>query len=198
MNTRAIVALVRNDLRLFFTDRRAVIVGVMVPIMLAAFFGYLFGGVGQGAGRSTGKVPIAVVDEDHSAVSRAITADLAADDMLDVVTLTRVDAAAQVKKGKRQVAAIFPRGFGEQSVAALFSGRDRPSVELLVDPSQAVAAQLARGLLAQYAMRDISREALSGASGGKVLDDYLARVKTAKDTPVRRELQRLLESAKQL
>jgi len=34
-------ALVRKDLRLFFNDRRAVVVGLLVPIVLASFFGYL-------------------------------------------------------------------------------------------------------------------------------------------------------------
>ena len=38
------LALVRKDLRLFFQDRRAVIVGLVVPIVCGSFFGYLFGG----------------------------------------------------------------------------------------------------------------------------------------------------------
>ena len=55
MNTTAIQALIRNDIRLYFTDRRAVIVGVLVPILIAAFFGYIFGGTGQsGSGRHHG------------------------------------------------------------------------------------------------------------------------------------------------
>ena len=45
------LALVRKDLRLFFGDRRAVVVGLIVPIVLASFFGYLFGGQG---GQQTG------------------------------------------------------------------------------------------------------------------------------------------------
>ena len=46
MNTTAIRVLIRNDIRLYFSDRRAVIVGVAVPILIAAFFGYIFGGTG--------------------------------------------------------------------------------------------------------------------------------------------------------
>jgi ABC-2 type transport system permease protein len=34
------LALVRKDLKLFFNDRRAVIVSMLVPIVLASFFGY--------------------------------------------------------------------------------------------------------------------------------------------------------------
>ena len=47
MKLTAIWALVRNDVRIYSTDRRAVIVGVFVPILIAAFFG--FGGIAAGA-----------------------------------------------------------------------------------------------------------------------------------------------------
>ena len=33
------MALVRKDLRLFFNDRKAVVVGLVAPIILASFFG---------------------------------------------------------------------------------------------------------------------------------------------------------------
>ena len=39
-----LIAMVRKDLELFFTDRRAVIVSFVVPIFIASFFGSLFGG----------------------------------------------------------------------------------------------------------------------------------------------------------
>jgi ABC-2 type transport system permease protein len=197
MNTRAILALVRNDLRLYFTDRRAVVIGVLVPILLAAFFGYIFAATGNGS-REAGKVAIALVDEDQSTVSRAIAADLAADSMLDVLPLTRAQASDQVLRGKRHAAAIFPPGFGEKSVSALFSGRDKPSVELLVDPSQAISGRLVEGLLMQYSMQVISREAFAGAMGRSAADDYLARLQAQPDTPDRRELMNLLDSVKRL
>ena len=66
------------------------IVGVLVPILIAAFFGYIFGGNGQS--EDQGKIPIAVVDEDQSTVSRAITADLTADRLLQVSVLDRAAA----------------------------------------------------------------------------------------------------------
>jgi len=66
MNFAAIRALVRNDVRIYITDRRAVIVGVLVPVLIAAFFGYVFGG--NDRSEEAGKIPIAVVDEDQSGV----------------------------------------------------------------------------------------------------------------------------------
>jgi ABC-2 type transport system permease protein len=90
MNGTAILALIRTDVRLYLSDRRAVLVGVLVPILIAAFFGYVFGGSGRS--EDAGKIPIAVVDEDQSTVSRAIAADLTADKLLQVTALARAAA----------------------------------------------------------------------------------------------------------
>ncbi|MEO6367586.1 MAG: ABC transporter permease, partial [Steroidobacteraceae bacterium] len=195
MNTTAVLALIRNDIRLYLMDRRAVIVGILIPICIAAFFGYVFGGNGN---QESGKLPVAVVDEDQSAVSRAIVADLGKDAMLQVVPLTRDVAREQVRKGKQNAAAIFPQGFGEQSVAALFSAQDKPKIELLVDPSQQLSARLVEGLLAQYSMKHISKEAFNGITGQKAMDGLLADLEGMEVTPERNDLKSLLQSARRL
>ena len=196
MNTAAIRALVRNDIRLYFSDRRSVIVGVLVPIFIAAFFGYVFGGTGHS--EDQGKIPIAIVDEDHSSVSRGITADLSADPLLQVSPLDRAAAREQVKSGKQNAAAIFPHGFGEQTTQSLFSGSNKPQVELLVDPSQNTGARVIEGLLAQYSMQEISKEAFSGAYGRKAIDSYLEQLDALEQTPVRADLRTLLNAARKL
>ncbi len=196
MSARAVAALIRNDLRLYRSDRRAVIVGILIPICIAAFFGYVFGGAGRQ--QETGKVPIAVVDEDQSAVTQAIVSDLSADSLLKVTPLAREVAREQVRKGTQNAAAVFPKGFGERSVNALFSGRDKPQVELLVDPSQAMSARLIQGLLAQYSMQQISKQAFSGEIGRRSVDDMLARLKAQPQTPQSSDLTTLLQSVQRL
>jgi ABC-2 type transport system permease protein len=196
MNGTAILALIRNDVRLYLADRRALVVGVLVPILIAAFFGYVFGGTGSNA--DAGKIPIAVVDEDQSAVSRAITADLTADKLLRVTTLDRAAAREQVKAGKQSAAAVFPKGFGEQTTKALFSGRDKPQVQMLVDPSQTIGARVIEGLLAQYSMQEISKEAFTGVSGRKAIDDVLGDLDRQDPTPTSADLKTLLQAARKL
>jgi ABC-2 type transport system permease protein len=196
MNRRAVIALVRNDLRLYLTDRRAVIVGMLIPICIAAFFGYVFDA--RTGSRDAGKVNIAVVDEDKSAVSTAIAKDLAGDAMLAVTTPARAEATEQVRKGRLVAAAILPAGFGERSVSAFFNGADKPQVELLVDPSQAMSARLVEGLLAQYAMQDISREAFGGLMGRRATDGFLAQLEAQPASPRRDELIALLRSVRNL
>jgi ABC-2 type transport system permease protein len=196
MNTNAIRVLIRNDIRLYFADRRAVIVGVVVPILIAAFFGYIFGGNGQSDNQ--GKITIAVVDEDQSSVSRAITGDLATDPLLQVSALDRAAAREQVKSGKQNAAAIFPQGFGEQSTKSLFTGANKPQVELLVDPSQTTGSRVITGLLAQYSMQEISKEAFTGSYGRKAIDSYLEQLDKLQQTPARTDLRTLLGAARRL
>jgi ABC-2 type transport system permease protein len=196
MNITVIFALVRNDIRLYFSDRRSVMVGVLVPILIAAFFGYIFGGTGRS--EDQGKIPIAIVDEDHSAVSRGIAADLTADPLLQVSALDRAAAREQVKSGKQSAAAVFPQGFGEQTTKSLFSGADKPQVELLVDPSQNTSARVIEGLLAQYSMQEISKEAFSGAYGRKAIDSYLEKLDRMEQTPLSADLKTLLNAARKL
>ena len=84
------LALVRKDLRLFFGDRRAVVVGLIVPILLASFFGYLFGG--QGGQQETSRMPVLVIDGDGSAISGAIITQLTNDKNLEVNPSTLEEA----------------------------------------------------------------------------------------------------------
>jgi ABC-2 type transport system permease protein len=164
MNATAIWALIRNDLRIFLTDRRAMIVGVLVPILIAAFFGYVFGGNGNA---EPGKIPIAIVDEDASEVSRAIAADLAQEPVVSVRNLERGEAQRQIRAGKIQVAAILPQGFAANAAGALYHDLERPQVEFLIDPSQSMSGRIVEGLLVRSAIREISRAASSGPNAAR-------------------------------
>ena len=67
-----LAALVKKDLQIFFTDRRAVVLTLAIPIAIASFFGSLFQGSGD---QEAARVPVAMVDQDGSAVKkRLITA----------------------------------------------------------------------------------------------------------------------------
>ena len=146
MNVPAIRALIRNDLRIYMTDRRAMIIGVLVPILIAVFFGYVFGGNGNA---EAGKIALIIVDEDQSEVSRAIAAGLAEEPLLSVQALDRSHAGQRVRAGKAQVAAILPKNFGAAATLAFLSGEMKPQLEFIVDPSQSMSRPVVEGLFAQ-------------------------------------------------
>lgn len=88
--TRAFIALVSKDLKLFFTDRRAVVMSLVAPIAIGSFFGYIFSGDGDRT--EIGRVQVLVVDEDRSPISQDLVAQLKADAALEVTLATPVEA----------------------------------------------------------------------------------------------------------
>ena len=154
----ALVALVRKDLILYFSNRRAVLVTVAAPIAIAAFFGTLFGNSND---KGPSQVPIAIVDRDGSALSKRVVADMNADKTFEVRPLDEPQAIDAVNRGKIRALVILPEKFGESAPRAMFGGRDKPHIEIRYDPSQAITLQVVQGLLAQHVMENVSRSAFS-------------------------------------
>src|ERR1700720_2356041 len=154
------LALVRKDLKLFFNDRKAVIVGLLVPIVLASFFGYMFGG--QSGKAETSKVPVLVIDQDGSDISRGLITQLGSDKNLDVKP-SALDAAREaVRKGKATVAIVIPKDFGKDAGRALFTAASKPQLDVLYDPSHNVELGMVKGILAGAVMQTVSKERFTG------------------------------------
>jgi ABC-2 type transport system permease protein len=151
----AVAAIVRKDLLLFFTDRRAVIMSFVAPIAIASFFGFVFSG---NKDRAASRVPVRVVDTDGSAISSAVARGLAGDASLIIEGGTVDEAREAVRAGKTTVAIVIPPGFGAAAEQAFFSGRAKPAVELLYDPSHAMELAMVRGVLTQHVMQAVSAE----------------------------------------
>ncbi|MFC6518643.1 ABC transporter permease [Undibacterium arcticum] len=146
----ALIALIRKDLILFLSNRRALLLSLLMPIMLGAFFGYLFGGSGATDG---GKIDVALVQLDDSAASRKIAAGLKSDKALNVLELSLAEAQDKVRKGKLNAAVVLPAGFGDAAKTAFFSGRNKPEIALYYDPSQNAVLAMLKGMLTQHVMQ---------------------------------------------
>src|SRR5262249_10351768 len=120
-------AMVRKDLRLFFVDRRALIMSFAAPIAIASFFGYALGGSGQ---TETSKIAVLAIDQDGSAVSREILHGLTTEKALDLKPATEQQAREAVRKGSATVAVAIPKGFQDRAGQALFAGGQKPEIPL--------------------------------------------------------------------
>jgi len=154
----ALIALIRKDLKLYLRDKRALMMHLLMPVVLAAFFGSLFGG---GPEANTSKVEVGLVLLDQSEVGKQIAAGLQADSALKVSLLDQAAAQAQVRKGKLPVAVVIPAGFGQSAADALFSGIDKPSLTVYYDPSQSTMLAMVKGLLTQQVMQASSAAAFN-------------------------------------
>jgi ABC-2 type transport system permease protein len=156
----ALKALIKKDLVLYFSNRRALVMSIAAPIVIAAFFGAVFGSGGEKPTR----VPIAVVDADGSALSRAVVASLQGDTTFEVQVLGEPEAVALAQKGKVRAAIVLPAGFGVKAPTTLMGGGEKAAVTLHYDPSQATALPMVRGLLTQHVMKSIG-ETMGGPGG---------------------------------
>jgi ABC-2 type transport system permease protein len=163
----ALRALVRKDVVLFLGNRRALLVSLLAPVLIAAFMGAVLGGDREGPTR----VPVAVVDLDRSEISTKLVAAMQADATFELQQLAEVDAIALVRRGKIRAAAVIPAGFGDAAVSALFRpSAAKPQIAVHYDPSQGMALPLIKGLLAQHVMQVVSRAAFgAGPAGAKAI-----------------------------
>jgi len=171
---QALLALVRAEIQLHFSNRRAVLLSIVAPILIAAFFGSLFGSNAKMAG-----IAVGVVDLDGSPLSQRVVAALQAEPSLKTTVADEAAALAQVRAGKLRAVAVLPAGLGQQAGGALFGGAAKPEIVLHYDPSQASALAIVRGLLAQTLMQEVSRSTFSPQG----LDDMQRQVREARGLP---------------
>ena len=193
----ALIALVRNDLVLYFSNRRALLVSIAAPILIAAFFGALFD---PGSSKRPLRIPVAVVDQDASEISKKIVSGMKGDASFDIQELDEPAAVALVKQGKVRAALVLPQSFGDQAARALFRPASKPAITVYYDPSQGMTLAVVRGLLAQHVMESVSQAAFGGTLGGKLIDDARNEVNQSRELSdgEKRDLLSLFDSVQQL
>jgi ABC-2 type transport system permease protein len=186
----AFLALIRKDLILFLSDRRALVISLALPIVIAAFFGSLFG-----SGAKTSAIEVALVQQDASEIGNKIAAGLKADPNLHITPLAMADAENAVRKGEQKVAIVLPAGFGEAAGGALFGNGKKPEIALLYDPSQPAVLAMVKGMLTQQVMSTVSAEMFGGKMGQQMTERSLAQLDLAAQTdPDSRALRDMLAS----
>ena len=142
----------RKDLRLFWVDRRGVLLCFMVPIILASLFGLIFRNTSKGEIES---FQAALVIESETDLAKAVVASLEAQNIL---TLRRTDltkANRLVAEREVPVALVLPENFGEGST----DGLDNKNTGNVVRPvvlyasGNEMEARLAEGILAEAVAR---------------------------------------------
>ena len=172
-------AMVQKDLKLFFRDRRAMVMSFAAPILIGSFFAYVFGNAGMD--REQGTIKVLLVDQEQGPVAARIAQQLGQEKTLDVVRSTLADAREQVRKGSVPVAVVIPPQFGEQATQAMFSRQGKPRIQVLLDPSHRTEASMVKGILAGAVMQTVSKESFNGPNGRKYIKDALANIDSAKD-----------------
>src|SRR5260370_20526789 len=137
--------------------------------------------VGRQSGKAeTSKVPVLVIDQDGSDISRGLIAKLGSDKNLDVKPSTLDAAREVVRKGKATAAIVIPKDFGKDAGHALFTdantGASKPELGVLYDPSHNVELGMVKGILSGAVMQAVTKGMFTGRSGREIVNESLARV----------------------
>ena len=196
MSLTPVIGIIRKDLRMFWSDRRAVIMAFAMPISIASFFGFIF--QGRSAEDEVAKIPILVVDQDGSRISKAILDGVGADKNLAVRSLPLEQARDSVRRGFDTVAVVIPPGFGDAAGKAFFRGMGKPQLDFLFDPSRAIELAMVRGVMTQHVMEAVSKDMFSGQGSQALIDDTLKQLDSPSSTAIpddeRRSLRDMLAS----
>jgi ABC-2 type transport system permease protein len=162
---RTVLLLVGNDLRLFFRDRVAVLLGFALPIALVGIFGFVMGAIGGGGGDGgVQAVDVAVADEDGSPASAAFVAALRDSGLVQPISkeqgrFSREELRARLDEGKDAFALAIPPGFADGADLVLLRDPGRDMEWPLVQMGLATALFRARGADAAWEMTQRSLHA---------------------------------------
>jgi ABC-2 type transport system permease protein len=142
----ALLAIARKDLRLLVRDRTSLFWTLGFPLIMALFFGSLFGDGGDGGNA----LPVAVIDEDGTAGSKAFVETLSGSAAVKVLPdVPLAEAKERVRRGQLVADVRVAKGFG--SSWQLF-GEGSP-IEVGIDPSRRAEKGILQGVITATTFR---------------------------------------------
>ncbi len=149
-----ILTIFKKDLKLYFSDRRAVLLTFLVPILLITLFAFAFGGIG---GRSSNAKPIELLvsDIDNSSDSKSVITSLDALSGLTLIPKKTEEAIDLVRKGKYVGVLIFEKGFQD----SINAGNNLP-MELKYDAARKIEMGMLQSVLMQNLMSTVGKKSI--------------------------------------
>lgn len=190
---RSLLAVTRLDLKLFFRDRKALIMIIAIPIGIASFIGFLTNDRSQSS--DILKISVVLTDLDDSPLSRRVLANFRSD-IHFAALITNADAARSlVLAGKYPGAIFLPNGFGDDLLPGLVDTNRKPVVELFFDPSRRFEKSVLEGLLLPKVIAAAVEEFQQPSTARRLVKQGLERLASASDLDAddKARLQRLLE-----
>ncbi len=146
-----ILTILKKDLKLFFSDKKGVLLTFLLPIILISLFTFAFGGMGGSSSKSR-PIELLVADNDQTKESKAIIARLDTLASLQLMPTELEEAEELVKKGKAVGVLIFEEGFQD----AINSGEQLP-MELKYDSAREIEMGMLQSVLMQELMSSIGQ-----------------------------------------
>lgn len=147
--------LFKKDLKLFFSDRRSVVLTFLLPIILISLFAFAFGGIGGDSSESE-PIKMLVVDLDNSEQTKEMIAKLDSLSGLKVIEAELKKSRELVTDGDYSSALIFHKGFMD----SVGSGNKLP-LELIYDKAQEMEIGMLQPVLISTIMSTTGKQTIT-------------------------------------
>ncbi|MBC35894.1 MAG: hypothetical protein CL663_07645 [Bacteroidetes bacterium] len=143
-----------KDLKLFFIDKKAVMLTFLLPIIIISLFAFAFGGLG--GKRTSQPIDLLVSDLDQSASSQKIIAKLDSLEGLGIKIKEIEWAKDQVIKGNYVGVLVFNKGFDES-----LKNNEPLKYELLYDEAREMEVGMLQPVLIGNLMESVGKESIT-------------------------------------
>ncbi len=143
-----------KDLKLFFIDKKAVMLTFLLPIIIISLFAFAFGGIG--GKRTSQPIDLLISDLDQSASSQKIIAKLDSLDGLRIKIKEIEWAKDQVIKGNYVGVLVFNKGFDES-----LKNNEPLKYELLYDEAREMEIGMLQPVLIGNLMESVGKESIT-------------------------------------
>jgi len=147
-----ILTIFKKDLKLFFSDKKAVLLTFLMPILLISLFAFAFGGVSS-SNNTKNPTKLLLVDNDKSTDSKSVIASLDSLSGLVLIPKEINEATNLVRKGKNIAVLIFEKGFQD----SINAGNSLP-MELKYDAAREIEMGMLQPVLMQNLMSAVGEK----------------------------------------
>jgi len=147
-----ILTILKKDLKLFFSDKKAVLLSFLIPIVLISLFAFAFGGTGNNSTK-TKAIELLISDNDNSTDSKMLVSKLESIQEIVLIPKGLEEATNLVKKGKYVGVLILKNGFQD----SINAGTKLP-MELKYDAVRQIEMGMLQSTLIQNLMAAIGEK----------------------------------------
>lgn len=105
-----ILLILKKDLKLFFSNKKNVLLTFLIPILLISLFSFAFGGIGNSS-ISKKHIELLYIDNDSSTISKQLISQLNSLGEIKMISSSIIDGEKLVRKGKKAGFLVIKKGF---------------------------------------------------------------------------------------
>lgn len=154
----------KKELKLFFNDKKALMLSFLLPMALITLFVFTFGGTGSN--RDMSPMTILIADESQTKNSEQLMADIDSLPALKVEKMEKAEAIEEVKKGDELATLIIYRDY-EKLLEEKQAG-----FELILDNTRPTESEILQGVLMSVLFRSAGKSMIKTKVIDKITKDF--------------------------